>query len=60
MTIEQAIKQARERSENGYVQHVNRVTCGDICNVPFKAYYIVSDWYDNEVTVISFENGRTL
>lgn len=45
-----AIERAREASKNGYVQHVNRWHSG----------YIVSDWYSDDATIASFENGREL
>lgn len=43
-----AAKYALDDSKNGYVQHVEKYDGG----------YLVSDWYDYEVTVASFENGR--
>lgn len=60
MTYYEAVNQAKRDSKNGYVQHVNSV----MTQVgPFSYLitgYIVSDWYDFELTVISFENGREL
>jgi hypothetical protein len=46
-----ATERARIESQNGYVQHVNRTALGS---------FIVSDWYDADVTVASFENGKQL
>ena len=47
----EAIKQkAKEESENGYVQHVNKGLYG----------YYISDWYDADETVASYENGIEL
>lgn len=44
-----AKRYAQEDSKNGYVQHVNEDT---------KGIYVVSDWYDYETTVASYENGH--
>lgn len=40
---------AKQQSRNGYVQHVNKTSDG---------YYVISDWYDADSTVASYENGR--
>jgi hypothetical protein len=45
-----ACGRAQEASKGGFVQHVNCVAGG----------YTVSDWYDGDCTVASFENGRAL
>jgi len=37
-------------SEEGYVQHVNKTENG----------YEVSDWYDSDTTVVSYENGEEI
>lgn len=50
MTIEKAIEKARDESKNGYIQHVNRTST--------KGVYYLSDWFDSDVTVASFEGGR--
>ena len=55
MSLLSAIEKARENSKGGYVQHVNRVISGSGEN-----YYVVSDWYDADNTVASFENGKGL
>lgn len=57
MTLKQATEKAREESKNGYVQHVNTY---EYEHAPGIIHYLVSDWYDSERTVISFENGREL
>jgi hypothetical protein len=49
MSLADAMKQAYEESLNGYVQHVE-----DSGDGTFK----VSDWYDSDTTVVSFEDGR--
>lgn len=49
MTLVDAMKQAYEESLNGYVQHVE-----DNGDGTFK----VTDWYDSDNTVVSFEDGR--
>ena len=49
MSLEDAMKQAYEESLSGYVQHVE-----DNGDGTFK----VSDWYDSDMTVVSFEDGR--
>jgi len=51
LRFQKACNQAYKESKNGYVQHVNRTKDG--------AYY-VSDWYNSDSTVASFENGRKL
>lgn len=57
MTFYEACDKAQNESKNGYVQHVNRSyfdrdsDCID---------YSVSDWYDSDTTVKSYENGREL
>lgn len=48
-TLEAAEEQAHEESLNGYVQHVNDNGDGT---------FSVSDWYDAEKTVVSYEDGR--
>lgn len=50
MTLSEAMDKAYKNSLEGYVQHVNKSQSG----------YIVSDWYDGDCTVISFENGVVL
>lgn len=51
MTLDQAKEKAKKISkEEGVVQHVNQTTRG----------YKVSDWYDDETTVASFENGKAI
>ena len=55
MSLLSAIEKARENSKGGYVKHVNRVISGSGEN-----YYVVSDWYDADNTVASFENGKGL
>lgn len=65
MTLSQAIEWAREESKGGFVQHVNRIDPlvadpryvakgGD----PAEGDYLVSDWFDSDTTVKSFENGK--
>jgi hypothetical protein len=44
--------EARENSKEGYVQHVN-------LNQKTGQYYI-SDWYDSDETVASYQNGEML
>ena len=52
MTAEDAMEYAQKISEKeGVVQHVNELPDGS---------YEVSDWYDSDSTVISFEDGREL
>ncbi len=41
-------EQAKEESKDGCVRHVNRT----------HNSYIISDWYDSDSTVTSYENGR--
>lgn len=48
--LEAAKEEARKNSEEGYVQHVNKTSYG----------YTVSDWYDGDSTVASYENGESL
>ena len=51
-SLAQAIERAKQISdEEGVVQHVNRREDGS---------YEVSDWYDSDNTVFSYENGREL
>jgi hypothetical protein len=59
MTYKDACDKARSESENGYVQHVNQVHDGYVSPDDPNGY-TVSDWYDADVTVASFENGREL
>jgi hypothetical protein len=48
----EAVKYAQEISKKqGVVQHVNELPDGS---------YKISDWYDDDMTIISFENGRQL
>ena len=48
----EAVKYAQEISKKqGVVQHVNALPDGS---------YKISDWYDDDMTIISFENGRQL
>ena len=50
----QALKNAaRKNSEGGYVQHVNR-------DEHSKSGYVISDWYDSDSTIASYENGRPI
>lgn len=66
MTLEQARQKAQERSQEGYVQHVNKLDPERAdaryrgVDVQPEADYTVSDWYDGADTVCSFENGREL
>ena len=48
--LEAAKDEARMSSEEGYVQHVNKTKDG----------YEVSDWYDDDTTVYSYENGEEI
>lgn len=48
--LEAAKEKARKKSEEGYVQHVNRE--GD--------NYTISDWFDADSTVASYENGEQI
>jgi len=48
--LEAAKDEARMNSEEGYVQHVNKTKDG----------YEVSDWYDDDTTVYSYENGEEI
>jgi len=48
-SLEDAMKKAYEHSLDGYVQHVEDNRDGT---------FSVSDWYDDEKTVVSFEDGR--
>ncbi len=48
--LQQLKLKARKDSMNGYVQHVNMGTFG-----PY-----ISDWYDDDETVASYENGRPI
>lgn len=51
-SLESVIEKAKQISrDEGVVQHVNKIS-DDIYNI--------SDWYDDEITVISFENGMEL
>lgn len=52
MNLHEAITKAKLESMQGYVQHVNLTNGGKS--------YIVSDWYDSDTTVASYENGRKL
>lgn len=54
-----ACERARIESQNGYVQHVNR-SCVVGYGVPTTYRYTVSDWYDSDTTIASFENGKQL
>ena len=50
--FDQAKRQAQDISKKeGVVQHVNEVPSGG---------YKISDWYDDDTTLISYENGRQL
>jgi hypothetical protein len=51
MDLETAKAQAQANSEEGYVQHVNKNEDGT---------YSISDWYDSDSTVYSYENGMSL
>lgn len=42
-------ERAKTRSAAGFTQHVNKRSDGT---------YYISDWYDADSTVASFENGR--
>jgi hypothetical protein len=48
--LEMAKQEAQENSKEGYVQHVNKTENG----------YEVSDWYDSDDTVYSYENGKEI
>ena len=48
-SLEDAMKRAYEHSLDGYVQHVEDNGDGT---------FSVTDWYDDEKTVVSFEDGR--
>ena len=48
--LEMAKQEAQENSKEGYVQHVNKTENG----------YEVSDWYDSDTTVVSYENGEEI
>lgn len=48
--LETAKDEARMNSEEGYAQHVNKTANG----------YEVSDWYDSDSTVVSYENGEEI
>ena len=48
--LEMAKQEAQENSKEGYVQHVNKTDDG----------YEVSDWYDSDTTVCSYENGEEI
>ena len=50
MELESAKDEAKMSSEEGYVQHVNKTENG----------YEVSDWYDSDTTVVSYENGEEI
>jgi hypothetical protein len=43
-------KEAEQKSKQGYVVHVNKTKTG----------FELSDWFDDELTVASYENGRKL
>jgi hypothetical protein len=54
-SYEDAVEHAKAISKNhGVVQHVNEIP-GSL-----EDSYVVSDWYDKDATLISFENGRQL
>lgn len=62
MTKLEAITKARLSSQNGYVQHVNRVCLlfSQECErIELDDNYTVSDWCD-DTTVASYENGKEL
>ena len=48
--LEMAKQEAQENSKEGYVQHVNKTENG----------YEVSDWYDSDDTVYSYEDGKEI
>ncbi len=48
--LESVKARAKKESENGYVQHVNKS----------GGSYRISDWYDSDETVASYENGKPL
>lgn len=50
MSLEDAMREAYKESLNGYVQHVEDTGDG--------VFFEVSDFYDSEATVVSFEDGR--
>lgn len=56
MDFETAKKKAEEESKNGYIVHVNRASS----HTPDDDAYVLSDWYDNEKTDASYENGRKI
>ena len=49
MTLEEAKVKAKKNSKEGYAQHVNY-------NVKTDEYY-VSNWFNSDSTVDSYENG---
>ena len=51
MNLKDAMEYAKSESENGYAQHVNKISNND---------YQVEDWFDSESTVVSFEDGEQL
>ena len=52
VSLESAFEEANKISkEEGVVQHVNKINNDN---------YVVSDWYDEETTVGSFENGKKI
>lgn len=59
MTLDEAILKAEADSTKGYVQHVNKYEIADSWSCS-ETIYVLSDWYDAELTVKSFENGREL
>jgi len=48
--LEAVKKEAQENSKEGYVQHINKTDNG----------YEISDWYDSDTTVCSYENGEEI
>jgi len=46
-----ACRKAQQDSKAGYVQHVNKVNL-DV--------FTISNWYDDDLTVASFENGKQI
>jgi len=48
MSLRDAMKQAKEESRNGYVQHIE--DSGD-------GTFSIADWYDSDKTIASYENG---
>ena len=48
MDEKEAMQKAKERSKDGFVQHVNKHHTG---------YWYIDDWYSSGSTVHSYEDG---